>query len=358
MAAMQTERIYIAGHRGMVGSAICRELNRLGCTRLVTRSHAQLDLTDQAAVRAFFEKERVDRVVLAAARVGGIHANNTYPAEFIYANLMIEANVIHEAWRAGVRHLLFLGSSCIYPKLARQPLKEGYLLTGPLEPTNEAYAVAKIAGIKICEAYNRQYGTSFRSVMPTNLFGPGDNYHLENSHVIPAMLRKYHLARLAEIGNAEEIAKDEARHGRIPDEVCQAIGYRRESCSLEKNREPQVVLWGSGTPRREFLHVDDMAAASIHVMGLEQSLFSGDNPSFVNVGTGDDLTIAEIAGRIAHLVGFTGKTVYNPAHPDGTPRKLLDTSRIIALGWQPRLSLDEGLADAYRAYCKENAVAS
>jgi len=358
MAAMQKERIYIAGHRGMVGSAICRELNRIGCSQLITRSHGQLDLTEQAEVRAFFAQEQIDRVVLAAARVGGIHANNTYPAEFIHANLMIEANVIHEAWRAGVRHLLFLGSSCIYPKLAQQPLKEEYLLTGPLEPTNEAYAVAKIAGIKICEAYNRQYGTSFRSVMPTNLFGPGDNYHLENSHVIPAMLRKYHLARLAEIGNAEEIAKDEARHGRISDEVCQAIGYRRQSWSLEKNREPEVVLWGSGTPRREFLHVDDMAAASIHVMGLEQSLFSGDNPSFVNVGTGDDLTIAEVAGRIARLVGFTGKTVYNSAHPDGTPRKLLDTSRLTALGWRPRLSLDEGLADAYRAYCEESAAAS
>ncbi len=347
---MGKERIFVAGHRGMVGSAIVRSLEAMGEAEIVTRSHRQVDLTDQAAVGKFFREQPVDRVILAAARVGGIHANNVYPADFIYTNLMIQANVIHQAWRAGVRNLLFLGSSCIYPKLAPQPMREEHLLTGLLEPTNEAYAVAKIAGIKMCESYNRQYATCYRAVMPTNLYGPGDNYHLENSHVLPAMLRKYHLARLSELGDLAGIQTDELCFGAIPDDICRAIGYRRQSGELAGDRRPQVVLWGTGTPRREFLHVDDMAAACLHVMALDQAHFSGDNPSFVNVGSGRDISIAEVAERVARLVGFSGPTVFNPAQPDGTPRKLLDTSRINALGWRPRFSLEEGLADAYRAY--------
>jgi GDP-L-fucose synthase len=342
-------RIYVAGHRGMVGAAMIRRLERLGFAHIITRTHAELDLTDQAAVREFFRREAIDYVVLAAARVGGIHANNTYPAEFIHTNLMIEANVIHEAWRAGVRRLLFLGSSCIYPKLAPQPMREEDLLTGLLEPTNEPYAIAKIAGIKLCEAYNRQYGTCYRSVMPTNLYGPGDNYDLDNSHVIPAMLRKYHLAKLAAAGAVAAIRRDEARYGAIPAAIRTAIGLAPDSSRLVHDR-PQVVLWGSGTPRREFLHVDDMAAACVHVMGLDQDVFTPPAPSFVNVGCGHDITIRETAALIAALVGFGGDTVYNPEQPDGTPRKLLATDRITALGWRPQLSLQDGLADAYRCY--------
>ena len=344
------ERIYVAGHRGMVGAAIVRHLQAIGCSNLVTRSHSELDLTDQQAVGRFFAAEAIDRVVLAAAKVGGIHANNTYPAEFIAVNLQIEVNVIDAAYRAGVRDLLFLGSSCIYPKFATQPMDEGQLLTGVLEPTNEPYAVAKIAGIKLCEAYNRQYGTRYRSLMPTNLYGPGDNYHLENSHVIPAMIRKYHLATLAVKGDVAAIQADERVYGPIPADVAQAIGYLAESGSLDSSRPPRVLLWGSGSPRREFLHVDDMAAASVHVMTLAQEEFLPPHPSFVNVGTGSDLTIREAAAEIAALVGFAGETVYNPEQPDGTPRKLLDTSRLASLGWRPRLSFREGLADAYRHY--------
>jgi GDP-L-fucose synthase len=344
------EKIFVAGHRGMVGSAIIRQLKKLGCENIVTRSHAELDLTDQLAVRNFFQTERVDRVVLAAAKVGGIHANNVYPAEFIYINLMIQTNVIHEAFKSGVQKLLFLGSSCIYPKLAPQPMKEDHLLTGPLEPTNEPYAIAKIAGIKMCESYNRQYNTCYRSVMPTNLFGPEDNYHLENSHVIPAMLRKYHLAKLAMDANVEAIITDEAHYGLIPRDISEAIGYVAETKSLIKGHVPKVVLWGTGSPRREFLHVDDMAAACIHVMNLDQSNFVGDNPSFLNVGSGEDITIRETAAYIAGLVGFTGETIYNSALPDGTPRKLLDTTRINNLGWKPRFNFKEGLEDVYRSY--------
>ncbi len=349
-ALSPSARIYVAGHRGMVGSAIVRQLEEIGCRQIITRSHAELDLTSQASVRDFFSHEKIDHVVLGAAKVGGIHANNSYPADFIYTNLMIEANVIHEAWRAGIERLLFLGSSCIYPKFAPQPMCEEHLLTGILEPTNEPYAIAKIAGIKMCESYNRQYGTSYRSVMPTNLYGPGDNYHLENSHVIPAMIRKYHLARLASEGNVEDIQRDEQRYGAIPAEVREAIGLSADSSSLAPDRA-RVILWGSGSPRREFLHVDDMASACVHVMGLDQSLFSPPAPSFVNIGCGSDITIQETAELIADLVGFWGETFYNPEQPDGTPRKLLSTARINALGWRPRFSLKEGLADAYRWYC-------
>lgn len=349
-------RIYVAGHRGMVGAALIRTLADEGYRQIITRRHAELDLTDQQAVRAFFAAEKIDYVVLAAARVGGIHANNTYPAEFIYVNLMIEANVIHEAWRAGVSNLLFLGSSCIYPKFAPQPMREEHLLTGLLEPTNEPYAIAKIAGIKMCEAYNRQYRTCYRSVMPTNLYGPGDNYHLENSHVIPAMIRKYHLAKLAMDQDSAAIAKDVAVYGPIPADIAAAIGLG-EDLQLQAGVVPKVMLWGTGTARREFLHVDDMARASVHVMGLDQDDFAAGQTSFVNIGTGSDQTIRETAELIGQLVGFRGETLYNPAQPDGTPRKLMDTSRITELGWQPRFSLAEGLANAYAAYLAKLASA-
>lgn len=347
---ISSEKIFVAGHRGMVGSALVQQLNGQGYGNIITRSHAELDLTEQAAVRDFFQAEKVDRVVLAAAKVGGIHANNVYPADFIYLNLMIQANVIHQAFKAGVKNLLFLGSSCIYPQLAPQPINETHLLTGPLEPTNEPYAIAKIAGIKMCESYNRQYNTCYRSVMPTNLFGPEDNYHLENSHVIPAMLRKYHLAKLAMDGNVSAIVADEKYYGVIPADISLAIGYNAVTRSLNKDCAPKVVLWGTGTPRREFLHVDDMAKACIHVMNLQQAHFTGENPSFLNIGTGEDITIRETAELIADLVGFTGETVYNSAQPDGTPRKLLDTTRINNLGWRPHLTLSQGLEDAYLSY--------
>ena len=361
-------RIYVAGHRGMVGSAIVRKLNAEGYTNIVTRTHAELELTDQAAVRDFFRNERIDYVVLAAAKVGGIHANNTYPAEFIYSNLFIQCNIIHEAYQAGIEHLLFLGSSCIYPKFAPQPMREEYLLTGELEPTNEPYAIAKIAGIKMCEAYNRQYGTSYRSVMPTNLYGPGDNYHLENSHVIPAMIRKYHLARLAQLGDLQGIQRDEQVFGPIPREIREAIGYSSATGRLHPTGDlPQVKLWGSGQVFREFLHVDDMADACYFVMNLDQHLFSPAGPpvlenrpntSFLNIGSGKDLTIAETAALVREVTGFTGETVFDKTKPDGTPKKLLDTSRINALGWHPRFSLKEGLQDAYTWYLDKLALSA
>ncbi len=308
-------RIYVAGHRGLVGSAIVRNLAARGHTNIVTRSRAELELTDQAQVRAFFASEKIDQVYLAAARVGGIHANNSYPAEFIYDNLMVQANVVNEAWRNGVRKLLFLGSSCIYPRLAAQPIAEEALLGGALEPTNEPYAIAKIAGIKLCEGYNRQYGTDYRSVMPTNLYGPGDNYHPENSHVIPGLIRRFHEARVA---------------------------------GLE-----QVVIWGSGTPRREFLYVDDMADASVHVMGLERASYDAQTEptrSHINVGSGVDITIGELAELVSKVVGYGGRIALDPSKPDGTPRKLLDIGRLQQLGWRPRVALEDGLRKAYAAY--------
>ncbi len=334
----------------MVGTAIIRQLKKLGCENIITRTHAELDLTDQYQVRAFFRAEKIDRVVLAAAKVGGINANNVYPADFIYMNLMIQANVIHEAYKSGIEHLLFLGSSCIYPKFSPQPMAEDSLLTGTLEETNEPYAIAKIAGIKMCESYNRQYDTCYRSVMPTNLFGPGDNYHLENSHVIPAMIRKYHLAKLAMEGELKAILKDEEVYGAIPADIQEAIGYSSENWKLNSKVVPQVHLWGTGSPRREFLHVNDMASATLYVMNLPQSNFEGEHPSFLNVGTGKDLTIKETAKVIAGLIGFEGETVFNPSQPDGTPRKLMDISRITALGWAPSMSFLEGLENAYQWY--------
>jgi GDP-L-fucose synthase len=316
-------KIYVAGHSGMVGSAILRQLLATGVPReaIVTRTHAELDLTDQTAVRAFFTGERPDQVYLAAARVGGIHANDTFPADFILDNLMIEANVIDAAFRHGVRKLLFLGSSCIYPRLAPQPIQEAALLTGTLEPTNEPYAIAKIAGIKLCESYNRQYGAShdidYRSVMPTNLYGPGDNYHPENSHVVPALLRRFHEAK------------------------------RQEAAA--------VVIWGSGRPRREFLYVDDMAAASVHVMNLEPEVYRQHTEpmlSHINVGFGDDLTILQLAQLVARTVGYTGRIDLDHGKPDGTPRKLMDSTRLRSLGWQPRVGLNEGLRLAYEDFLK------
>lgn len=310
------EKIYVAGHRGMVGSAIVRTLLADGVSnqQIVTRTHAELDLTDQRAVHEFFATERPTQVYLAAAKVGGIHANNTFPAEFIYQNLMLQSNVIHAAHLHGVQKLLFLGSSCIYPRLAPQPMAESALLTGTLEPTNEPYAVAKIAGIKLCESYNRQYGRDYRSVMPTNLYGPGDNYHPENSHVIPALLCRFHEAK--------------------------------------QNNAPEVSIWGTGTPRREFLYVDDMAAASVFVMNLTSEAYQAQvHPqlSHINVGYGSDVTIAELAQTIAKVVGYPGRVSFDRSKPDGAPRKLMDSGRLYAMGWRPKVGLLQGLGLAHVA---------
>lgn len=299
-------RIYIAGHRGLVGSAVLRNMQAKGYTNLVLRTHAELDLENQAAVRAFFETERPEYVFLAAAKVGGIHANNTYPADFIYDNLLIECNVIHAAYKCAAKKLLFLGSSCIYPKHAPQPMREEYLLTGELEPTNEPYAVAKIAGIKLCQSYNRQYGTNFIAVMPTNLYGINDRYHPLNSHVIPALIRRFHEAKV---------------EGR-----------------------PRVEAWGTGSPRREFMYADDMADACVFLM----QRYSGSD--IINIGTGKDLTIRELTEMVALTVGYNGEIVWDHAKPDGTPRKLLDVSRLRALGWRHRHSMPEGLIEAYKDY--------
>lgn len=306
--------IFVAGHNGMVGSAITRRLLARG-EPLLTRTRSELDLADQAAVRAFMQAERPDSVVLAAAKVGGIHANNTYPAEFIYENLMIECNVIHQAFEAGVRRLLFLGSSCIYPREAVQPMAEQALLTGILEPTNEPYAIAKIAGIKLCESYNRQYGCDYRSVMPTNLYGPGDNFHPENSHVLPALIRRF----------------DEAA----------ATGA------------PEVVIWGTGTPRREFLHVDDMAEACLFIMDLSCDVYRANtlpSLSHINVGSGKDISIADLAAMIADVVGYRGRIVYDLGKPDGTPRKIMDVGRLEAMGWKAQIGLRDGIAQTYNWY--------
>jgi GDP-L-fucose synthase len=307
------KKIFIAGHRGMVGSAIVRQLQERGDAELILRSRAELDLTSQSAVAEFFQTEQIDEVYLAAAKVGGIIANNTYPADFIYENLMIECNIIHSAHVVGIQKLLFLGSSCIYPKLAEQPMAETALLTGTLEPTNEPYAIAKIAGIKLCESYNRQYGRDYRSVMPTNLYGPHDNFHPENSHVIPALLRRFHEAKL--------------------------------------NGDKEVVAWGSGKPMREFLHVDDMAAASIHVMELDKTTYDINTEpmlSHINVGTGVDCTIRELVETVAKVTGFEGKIRFDATKPDGAPRKLMNVDRLKALGWQYTYELEAGLTNAYQ----------
>jgi len=302
-------KIYVAGHRGLVGSALKRKLESKGYTNLIFRTHKELDLTNQQAVNKFFEQEKPEYVFLAAAKVGGILANSTYPAEFIYENLMIESNIIHAAYKCGVEKLLFLGSSCIYPKLAPQPLKEEYLLTGSLEETNEAYAIAKIAGIRLCKHYNHQYGTNFISVMPTNLYGPNDNFDLETSHVMPALIRKFHEAKV--------------------------------------NNKPEVVVWGTGKPLREFMHVDDMADACVFLM--ENYDFS-EVGEFVNIGVGEDVTISELVKLIKEIVGFEGKINYDTSKPDGTPRKLMDVSRLNGLGWKARMSLKDGIKETYGWY--------
>jgi GDP-L-fucose synthase len=304
-------KIYVAGHRGMVGSAIVRKLKDKGYSNIVIKTHAELDLLDQGAVSSFFQKEQPDYVFLAAAKVGGIHANNTLRAEFIYQNLMMEANIVHAAWQAGVQRLLFLGSSCIYPRDCPQPIKEEYLLTGPLEPTNEPYAIAKIAGIKLCESYNRQYGTQYVSVMPTNLYGPNDNYDLNNSHVLPALIRKAHEAKI--------------------------------------RGDKELIVWGSGKPMREFLYVDDMADACVFLMenGVTEGLF--------NVGTGEDVTICELAETVMRVVGFNGEIVFDSSKPDGTPRKLLNVERLRQMGWQAQTSLRDGIAEAYADFLTKAA---
>tara|TARA_R110000772_G_scaffold248454_1_gene362510 strand:+ start:13123 stop:14082 length:960 start_codon:yes stop_codon:yes gene_type:complete len=314
------KRVFVAGHRGMVGSAIVRRLERLGGYEIITAGRDSLDLINQQMVADFFAEQQVDEVYLAAAKVGGIVANNTYPADFIYENLMIECNIIHSAFKSGVERLLFLGSSCIYPKLAEQPMQETALLTATLEPTNEPYAIAKIAGIKLCESYNRQYGVDYRSVMPTNLYGENDNFHPQNSHVIPAMMRRFH-----------EAAQSNA---------------------------PEVVVWGTGSPMREFLHVDDMAEASVFVMNLDQQTY-GENTqamlSHINVGTGIDCTIAELAHTLAKVVGFEGRVVFDTSKPDGAPRKLMDVARLKSMGWQAQISLEAGLKSTYDWFLQNQA---
>ena len=334
-------KIYVAGHRGMVGSAIVRQLKASGFDNVVTRTHAELDLTSQAAVNAFFAQEKPAQVYLAAAKVDGIYANNTYPAQFIYENLMIQANIIQAAHANGVQKLLFLGSSCIYPKAVPQPMREDALLTGTLEATNEPYAIAKIAGIKLCESYNRQYGRDYRSVMPTNLYGPGDNYHLANSHVLPAMIRKFHLAKLAQAGDTAAIAADEQKKGEIPADIRAMINSGK------------VTLWGTGTPYREFLHVDDMAAASIFVQQLDKATYDANTQpmlSHINVGYGSDLTIHGAGLTVAEVVGYQGEIEFDATKPDGTMRKLMDSTRLKNLGWQARIDLKKGLQQAYADY--------
>ncbi len=315
MSERAASRIFVAGHRGMVGSALVRALRERGTGELVLRSHEELDLCDRDQVDAFFAQQAIDVVYLAAARVGGIHANNTYPAEFIHQNLQIEANVIHAAWKHRVSRLLFLGSSCIYPRMAPQPMKEEFLLGGPLEPTNEPYAVAKIAGIKLCESYNRQYGTDFRCIMPTNLYGPGDNFHREDSHVLPALIRRFHDAQLS--------------------------------------GAPEVKIWGSGQPLREFLYVDDMASACLHLMDQPRDRIDAlvaPQCSHINAGSGEEIRIAALAMLIAEVIGYDGHISFDPGRPDGTPRKLLDSSRLRSLGWAPKVSLQEGVQRTVRNY--------
>jgi GDP-L-fucose synthase len=357
-------RIYVAGHRGMVGSALMRLLRTKNYTNIITKARDDLDLINQPAVNDFFKAQKIDAVFLAAAKVGGIHANNTFRADFIYENVMVECNVIHAACRAGVEHLLFLGSSCIYPRNCPQPIIEEYLLSGYLEPTNEPYAVAKIAGIKLCESYNRQYGTRYRAVMPTNLYGPNDNFDLKSSHVLPAMIRKFHLAKLALNHDWSGINKDEKTFGKIPEDILRALKGK-----MERSTRPAVKLWGTGSPKREFLHVDDMAAACLHLMQMPENQYdallrfqpherSDSLPSSVsqisvshlNIGSGKDNTIKGLAKIIEHTVGYEGGITWDTTMPDGMPQKLLDVSRLNASGWLPKIDLKQGIKTTYQWY--------
>ena len=376
----QNSRIFLAGHQGMVGSAIYRQLKAENYVNIITRSHNELDLIDQAAVRRFYENEKIDVVILAAAKVGGIQANDTYRAEFIYENLMIQNHVIHEAYRSGVRRLLFLGSSCIYPKYAEQPMREEQLLTGILEPSNEPYAIAKIAGIKLCESYNRQYGTHYRSIMPTNLYGPNDNFDIETSHVLPAMIRKFHLAKLARVKDWESIQKDEILFGSLSAGFQQGLKAISGARRADSKQPAAVHLWGSGKPKREFMHVDDLAAASLFLCNLADGTFEAacaavpekpDQPnqaasdrndygrvSHINVGSGKDIRIAELAAIVQDVVGYEGEVSWNTSMPDGTPRKLLDISRLTQLGWKPSINLLDGIKRTYQWYLVQSELNS
>ena len=344
-------RIYVAGHKGLVGSAIVRKLRSEGYSNLIVRPHRELDLLRQSEVEAFFKEEKPEYVFLAAAKVGGILANNTYPAEFIYQNLLIESNVIHSAYKAGVEKLLFLGSSCIYPRDCAQPMKEGYLLSGKLEPTNEPYAIAKIAGIKMCQSYNRQYGTRFISVMPTNLYGPGDNFDLETSHVLPALIRKFHEAKIrsqrSEVGG-QRLEANGVREG-IASNLKRSAPPTSSEQSERSSSSPSVTLWGTGIPRREFLHVDDLADACLFLMNHYE------DSEIINIGVGKDISISELADLIKDIVGFNGTIHYDRSKPDGTPRKLLEVSKLAALGWEPKIPLRQGIEVTYRWYVEEGA---
>jgi len=380
----QHSRIFLAGHGGMVGSAIHRRLQADNYRSIITRSHDKLDLVNQAAVRHFFQNEKIDAVILAAARVGGIHANDTYRAEFIYENIMIQTNVVHEAYRSGIQRLLFLGSSCIYPKYAEQPMREEQLLTGILESTNEPYAIAKIAGIKLCDSYNLQYGTHYRSVMPTNLYGPNDNFDLGNSHVLPAMIRKFHLAKLARSGDWESIQKDQALFGPLSVDLQQGLKKSTHTREADSRQPPAVRLWGSGRPKREFLHVDDLASACLFLFNLEDDAYAAacavpveqtDQPpherhlgssnsglkdqnrvSHINVGSGKDSHITELAQIVQEVVGYEGAVNWDTSMPDGTRRKLLDISRLTLLGWEPRIGLREGIKSTYEWYLAQSEL--
>jgi len=360
----KSDKIYVAGHRGLVGSAIVRQLKERGFSNLLMRTHKELDLTNQAQVQDFFEQEQPDYVILAAAKVGGIHANNTYPADFIYQNMMIEANVINSAYENKVKRLLFLGSTCIYPKAAEQPMREDALLTDVLEPTNEPYALAKIAGIKLCESYNRQHGTDFRSVMPTNLYGEEDNYNLENSHVIPAVMRKLHLAKLLEQGDWQAIKQDLIKNpikgiteSPSNDQILKILAKHGINSTFNTNnstlRSVSVELWGTGSAMREFLYVDDMAQASIFILELDEKTYQDNTKpmlSHINVGTGVDITIREIAEAMKEVTGYKGKITFDTTKPDGTPRKLIDVVRLEKMGWKYGVDLKEGLSTTYEWY--------
>ena len=345
----KTAKIYVAGHRGLVGSALVRKLRTEGYTHIITQTHGELDLTRQDRVETFFKEEKPDYVFLAAAKVGGIWGNNMYPAQFIYENIAIQTNIIHASYLYEAKKLLFLGSSCIYPKLCPQPIKEEFLLSGYLESTNEPYAVAKIAGIKMCQSYNRQYKTRYISVMPNNLYGPNDNFNLETSHVLPALIRKFHLAKLAAAGDWDGVQKDEAAHGAIPDDVKISMGLDpvTNQPAIPAVDQPAVMLWGTGSPRREFLHVDDLADACLFLMNHY------DESELINIGWGKDQTIRELAKTISNIVGYEGSIKWDPGKPDGTPRKLLDVSRLTEKGWQAKINLEEGIREVYRWYLAE-----